>query len=158
LIFQNTPFYLSHQGLNDFVIQSLIGQAYATLCPQLNYISPRLLQSNQVSSTHLRVGFISSHFYDHSIGRILSEYLFTLSEISILTDDLFPSIKEFEIFVFFVDETLQYNENNWRFPFRRREDKITHAFAKKLTSQRFIHLPDNWRSFGRKLKFTDWMC
>ncbi len=51
---------------------------YLALCPELNYISNHLLEKN--NNDIINIGFISSHFYDHSIGRILFETIYFIQK------------------------------------------------------------------------------
>jgi hypothetical protein len=143
----STPFHLSHQGLNDKNIQILLSSAYTTLCPSLNYISPRLTHFSSsspagTSPRTLRIGFISSHFYDHSIGRIFSELFLILNTIEILVEP----VREEEIYldfkVFFIDQSLEYGDD-WRFPTSKRYDSISGRLFEALGKERFIFLPND---------------
>lgn len=103
-----TPFHMAHQGLNDLEFQLIYTQVLKTLCPELHYINPslsnhlNLVTSDQSSPRSLRIGFVSNHFFDHSIGRILLELMVVLKEqIAWQTEDSLQ-IKP-EIFVYFID-------------------------------------------------------
>lgn len=100
-----TPFHFAHQGLNDRALQSAIGELYLSLCPDLQYIAPRLAwppRTNTPTEDVLRVGFISLNFYDHSIGKILLETLYSLHASSSSPN----SAVRLQVTVFFVDAQL----------------------------------------------------
>jgi hypothetical protein len=155
----STPFHLSHQGLNDKKIQILLSSAYTTLCPSLNYLAPRLRQLPSSSTTAagggagitprtLRIGFISSHFFDHSIGRMFSELFLMLSQIVILDEPIRGEEIYFDFKVFFIDQTLEYDDDNgngegWRSPRSKRIDSITGRLYEALGKERFVFLPDD---------------
>ena len=117
-----TPFHLAHQGLDDLALQVTLQAALVAVCPELAYISPRLEQRAQLAEAaaavaasgvvhyqphqqqqqqqpqrRRRVGFISSHFYHHSVGKIL------LETISFMVLD--PDVA-LDIVVFFVDRSM----------------------------------------------------
>ena len=91
------------------------------LCPELDYTSPRLLFNNSIKvegnvdikfvinetsvEKEIHVGFLSSHFYDHSIGRMLYETLYYLQN-----EEADVGIKEKKskivLTVFFIDALL----------------------------------------------------
>ena len=77
-----TGFYLAHQGLNDRRVQEQLYRLYEALAPDLRYIAPHLLlppSPAAVPGRVLRVGFLSSHLMDHSVGRILFDSVYFLS-------------------------------------------------------------------------------
>lgn len=115
------------------------------LCPSLNYISPRLASVDPSSvsmSKSLRIGFISAHFYDHSIGRMLAEMFLLMNDISSLFEPVNGGVLSFDYKVFFIDQTLTY-DGHWREPTSKRIDSISGQLLDKLGSDRFIFLPDN---------------
>ena len=61
-----TLFYLSYQGLND----RLVHETCAFLCSGSgqDYVKPR--KGRRDSKSKLKVGFISPHFYLHTIGKV----------------------------------------------------------------------------------------
>lgn len=104
----STPFYLAHQGLNDRPFMELLSTVFSKICPELHYIAPHLLlpssssilsssssSSSSVSKSStgaairgdkIKVGFISNHFFDHSIGRIMMNTIrFVDSDTDIMT-------------------------------------------------------------------------
>ncbi len=104
-----TPFHMAHQGLNDLEFQLIYTQVLKTLCPELHYINPslsnhlNLVTSDQSSQRPLKIGFVSNHFFDHSIGRILLELMVVMKEqIAWQTGKEYLQIKP-EIFVYFID-------------------------------------------------------
>ena len=85
MVFSYTHFHMSHQGLNDKAFQSALSNVYLKLCPDLNYTASFLVNPTLKSPQRLmRVAFVSTHFCDHSIGRILFETLFFLKQIGTL--------------------------------------------------------------------------
>lgn len=104
---------MSHQGMNDRPLQNVLSHLYQWLSPDLNYLAghlnsvldrkvehlqpPKKLLNNPAAHGKIRVGFLSSKFFDHSIGRIMFETIFYLSRL--------PQIQVFVIFV----ESLQFN-------------------------------------------------
>jgi hypothetical protein len=91
----------------------------------------------------LRIGFISSHFYDHSIGRILSELFLFLNNIARYSDSDMGLEISLELRVFFIDQTLQYEDGDWRHPTSKRVDAISGPLFERLGPERFIFLPDD---------------
>jgi hypothetical protein len=77
------PFYLSHQGLNDRILQERFASLYVKLCPGIQFVAPHLVPpSSELGAGNrqkrIQLGFVSSLFYDHSIGRIMSEVMLYL--------------------------------------------------------------------------------
>jgi predicted O-linked N-acetylglucosamine transferase (SPINDLY family) len=68
-----TPFYLAHQGLNDKDIQILVANIFKYLSKDLTYVAPHV--TKKARGRTVRIGFISNHFRDHSIGRIMIEVM-----------------------------------------------------------------------------------
>ena len=65
-------FFLAYQGLNDRDLQVRLADMAALACPDLLFIAPHCRQPRPVSrkSGRLRVGFLSSNFYNHTIGKL----------------------------------------------------------------------------------------
>eukprot|EP01041_Mallomonas_annulata_P002642 gene2642-5184_t len=166
-----TPFHLSHHGLNDKDFQIALYNAYNALCPDLNYISPHLLpqQSQEQEESKeckqrlhpigsierpLKIAFVSSHFYDHSIGRTLAETIVFLNQKqydnptnnvnnNINVNEPLPpfgnSILNLNLYlnlsVFLIDQSLTRMN-------KKRTDLITNVFE-NILGNRFIHVIDN---------------
>lgn len=123
-----TPFYLAHQGLNEKETQSILYDLYSTLCPDLIYFAPHLLPGGKITSSAatepgaargdkseqslevktIKVGFASTHFHDHSIGRILFESIYSLFKYQ--RDEAYYELNGvaylIEIFVFEIDSSI----------------------------------------------------
>lgn len=135
-----TFFRLPHQGLNDRDINIAITHLYDALCHDFSYISPRLRHERETPSTVLdftspsrvikqkmkskfRVGFVSSHFFHHSIGRMLIEVVHFMMD-AIATEERF---RHFEIYAFFM-----------KGPTQTYDDELTAAFENVLKGE--IHV------------------
>ena len=59
-----TNFYLSYHGLPNRDLNSKVAAFYQRACPSLSWEAPASARSGRI-----RVGFISRHLYDHSIGK-----------------------------------------------------------------------------------------
>lgn len=99
--FSATPFHLSHQGLNDRDVQLALSEVFSSLTPELYFRAPHLhggggggglnLVPNRVGTTaheSFKIGFISSHFFEHSIGRILVGLIDRMSDTLIQSEAL----------------------------------------------------------------------
>jgi hypothetical protein len=74
---------------------------FAQICPDLLYVAPRLAASSiQSQNKKIRIGFISTNFFDHSIGKIMIELFYYLQ----LRGDSSSVI--FEFFIFQIDKSL----------------------------------------------------
>lgn len=173
-----TAFYLAHQGLNDHLIQSKIATIHRTICPELNYMSPNIRPypiynihnyrqmkrfpnsasdnndsiNSQIKPLHkVRVGFVSTFFIDHSIGRILIELIIMLNRLqnqpnSRYTKRLMHELQinlnievefELELYVFLIDDSIEFNANNE--VVYKREDIVTNALE-ELLGDRFVRI------------------
>lgn len=67
-----TPFYLAYQGQNDRADVELLAALYRQACPSLSYTAPHC-QTRYLGADgrRIKVGFISSYFYQHTIGRLM---------------------------------------------------------------------------------------
>lgn len=115
----------------------------------LNYISPHLKlshseQKNIHSNKIYKIGFLSTHFYDHSIGKILLQLLI-YSQFSIISDDKSMRDISKEIFVYFIDEKYSnYDEllqSQW---YHLLENDPIYLNLKEKLGSRFIHLPNQF--------------
>jgi predicted O-linked N-acetylglucosamine transferase (SPINDLY family) len=68
-----TGFWLPYHGLNDKDLQCLIARLYEQACPALGYVAPHC--ASVLRSPRRRVGFLSRHFFDHSVGAWFSRLI-----------------------------------------------------------------------------------
>jgi len=136
-----TPFHIAHQGLNDLDVQAALVHVFDVLCPELSsFFAPHLLfvPREAQAKRAARVGFLSSHFYDHSIGRILYEMVYFLHE---------KEQQDVEVFVFFLDASLPRHEGEdvylQRGNMSARNDIITQGLLDLLGPRGFVRVPDN---------------
>lgn len=64
---RSTIFYLAYQNHNDLEIQTAVSEFYRTISEPLNFTADFKLR-NLDSRKVIRVGFISEHFFRHTIG------------------------------------------------------------------------------------------
>ena len=143
-----TPFHLSHQGLNDKSVQVLLSEAFSTLCPELLHTAANLPPpaDKPAFRASLRIGFISAHFFEHSIGRILIGLIERMNSIHLVVDEGLPASKV-EVFVFSVDRSLasdipaeDISSLQSRLP--RDGDQIVSLLSATI-GDRYFRLPDN---------------
>ena len=65
-----TNFYLAYQGHDDRTLQEKTARFYARACPSLNYVSPEPGVAGVPRRRPIRVGFVSMHLRDHTIGKL----------------------------------------------------------------------------------------
>ena len=65
-----TNFFLAYQGLDDRVLQEKTARLYAQACPSLDYVAPVLGSGRSESRGRVRIGFVSLHLRDHTIGKL----------------------------------------------------------------------------------------
>lgn len=127
MVLTSTPFHAAHQGLNDLKFQQTVVAAFSQLCPELNYVAPRLVRSTANQSKieplagsveKIKVGFVSSHLHQHSIGKILHESICSLES------------DEVEVTVFLLNRGHQHVA-----------DEITEHFEACLGEISFVRLP-----------------
>lgn len=77
--------------VND--VQEAMAQLLLSVCPSLHYQAPHChpLLPSSIHSRPLRVGFLSHHLYDHSIGRMWAHLLLNLANSSSLEIHVFSS-------------------------------------------------------------------
>lgn len=63
-----TNFYLSYHGLNNRELHRKVARLYQRACPSLLWTAPHCAEA-QPTSRKIRVGFISRHMYNHSVGK-----------------------------------------------------------------------------------------
>ena len=92
-------FYLVYQGLDDREVQEKIARIYRSSCSNKSYQK----ESFNPVGDNIRVGFVSAHFHNHTIGKLtrglianLSREEFSVSVFSIepKDDDIASRIKE----------------------------------------------------------------
>ena len=71
-------FYLAYQGRNDASIQTRIAQFYLRACPELAWNAPNCLVP-RASRRRLKIGIVSAHLGDHTIGKL---YLGIIQKLS----------------------------------------------------------------------------
>ena len=85
-----TNFYLAYHGADNRDLQVKIATLYMTACPSLLYVSPHCKDSKGVEKPRkIKIGFISSDFYDIAIGKHFRGVIANLSR------------ELFEVYVFF---------------------------------------------------------
>ncbi len=64
-------FYLPYQGHNDRDLQVKLARLYAGACPELRFAAPHTeTRTAWRPDARLRVGFVSKHLRDHTIGKL----------------------------------------------------------------------------------------
>jgi predicted O-linked N-acetylglucosamine transferase (SPINDLY family) len=63
-------FQLAYHGLDDRAIQEKLAKVYLNGCPSLAWTAPHCQRPRDASRHHIRIGFISTHFYNHTIGKL----------------------------------------------------------------------------------------
>jgi len=75
-----TPFHMAHQGLNDAPFQRALAEAIHALSPDVYHVAERLRSGPPPPHRDrpLRVGIISAHMGQHSIGKMFIELFVNL--------------------------------------------------------------------------------
>eukprot|EP01034_Spumella_vulgaris_P025745 gene25745-32234_t len=139
----STPFHMAHQGIDDRPLMVALSTAFTTLCPELLYVNSEIKTERQLDYSQqsngdnnatpiLKLAFLSSHFFDHSIGRILVEMFTHMNGVSIQRDGVAHRI---QVMVFFVDHRLGEGEVASTDP----NDAITSAIHSTF-KENFVHL------------------
>lgn len=141
----STPFHISHQGLNDKELQIILYKIYYAICPELFYLSSHL-RKNDVSidnnNNHkiIKIGILSSHFNNHSVGKMMVELIHFIhfAHINYKNEDI-----KFELFIYYLDKTIPFSItieeiNNLSFPF----DAVTN-YVMSIVGKNFQRLPEN---------------
>lgn len=66
----NLVFYLVYQGMNDRQPMSDLAGLFGRAVPSLRYTAPHCLAPDAAENRPIRVGFISNHFFNHTIARL----------------------------------------------------------------------------------------
>ena len=65
-------FYLAYHGLNDRDIQTKLARFYESICPSLAFVAPHCNGKSEDKVTgRIRIGFISRHFRNHTVGQYM---------------------------------------------------------------------------------------
>ena len=64
-----TNFYFAYQDVNDIELQSLTAKFYLSACPKLGWTAPHCSALATPSDGRLRIGFVSSSLFEHTIGK-----------------------------------------------------------------------------------------
>ena len=64
-----TNFYFAYQGVNDRALQSLTAKFYLGACPELGLVAPHCASPARPSSSRLKIGFVSTSLFQHTIGK-----------------------------------------------------------------------------------------
>ena len=66
-----TAFYLAYHGQDDRALHEKIAALHLHACPSLAYVAPHCAAPRRrAGDDRLRVGFVSRHLHDHSIGNV----------------------------------------------------------------------------------------
>ena len=82
------PFLLAYHGLDDRPIMETLGKIYRSASPSLNFAAKHCVGYRKPAGRRLRIGFVSTHFYNHTIGRLNERLMVDLPR------------ERFEVFVF----------------------------------------------------------
>jgi predicted O-linked N-acetylglucosamine transferase (SPINDLY family) len=89
-----TNFYLSYHGLSNRELHRKVAALYERACPALRWTAPHC-EDPKPPRGKIRVGFISRHLYDHSIGKTTRGLLEKLSREQFEVYSLFaPPVRE----------------------------------------------------------------
>ncbi|MBV9125417.1 MAG: tetratricopeptide repeat protein, partial [Planctomycetes bacterium] len=72
-------FFLAYQGLNDRAIQADLAALYARAAPDLGYVAPHCVPGTAARTGPIRIGFLSTFFYHHTIAKLNLGYIRHLS-------------------------------------------------------------------------------
>ncbi len=83
-----TNFYLAYQNMNNAKLQAKIAKLHIKSCPKLSWISPNC-RTKKRSGGKIKIGFISTYFRNHSVGKLMVGLILNLPresfEIFIIT-------------------------------------------------------------------------
>ncbi|HVN28047.1 MAG TPA: tetratricopeptide repeat protein [Candidatus Binataceae bacterium] len=74
-----TNFYFAYQGVNDLELQSLTAKFYLSACPKLGWTAPHCSSPSSANGSRLKIGFVSSSLYEHTIGKFYQGIIRELS-------------------------------------------------------------------------------
>src|SRR5208283_1867859 len=64
-----TNFYFAYQDVNDIELQSLTAKFYLNACPKLGWTAPHCSAPTPAADGRLRIGFVSTSLFRHTIGK-----------------------------------------------------------------------------------------
>ena len=64
-----TNFHFAYEGVNDRELQSLTAKFYLSACPKLDWTAPHCLMPHDPRAPRVRIGFVSSNLFQHTIGK-----------------------------------------------------------------------------------------
>jgi len=70
-----TGFYLAYHNENDVEIVKKLAHTYLEKCPSLSSTPANVDQCSREAKTKYRIGFLSYHFYDHTIGKLYRGFI-----------------------------------------------------------------------------------
>jgi predicted O-linked N-acetylglucosamine transferase (SPINDLY family) len=74
-----TTFYLAYHGQDDRALHERVAALHLRACPSLAYVAPHCAAPRRrAGRDRLRVGFVSRHLHDHSIGNVTRGLIATL--------------------------------------------------------------------------------
>jgi len=86
-----TNFFLSYHNEDNREIMEDIAELYMDACPKLMFEAAHCRQSGKRRDKHLRIGFLSSFFCEHTIGKLSHGFIEHLSrELFVVTVFRFP--------------------------------------------------------------------
>ena len=66
-----TNFFLAYQNRNNCDLQKSIAQLHLSSCPALSWTAPHCVERVSRNGRKIRVGFLSTYFRRHSVGRMM---------------------------------------------------------------------------------------
>lgn len=77
---KGTRFYLAYQGMNDRELQLKLARLHEQACPSLLYVAPHCQAAGSpAEGRKIKIGFVSAHLKDHTIGRLTAGIIANLS-------------------------------------------------------------------------------
>jgi protein O-GlcNAc transferase len=74
-------FYLAYQGFEDREIETRLARFYERVCPALHYAAPHCRTGKPpVDGRKIRIGFLSRHLKDHTVGKYMKGILAHLNK------------------------------------------------------------------------------
>ena len=111
LLGTTTNFMAVYQGLDDRRYQEAIANFFRTNCPSLSYRAPHLEQRPGVNSsqTKIRIGFVSTNFYNHTVGKLFRGIIAELNS-AVFDVFVFGGEEKDEIALFIKNNCYQFDE------------------------------------------------
>ncbi|MDP6174502.1 MAG: hypothetical protein QGF09_10070, partial [Rhodospirillales bacterium] len=70
-----TNFALAYHGLDDRALQESLARLYLAACPALGFVAPHCREDPRQQCERPRIGFVSSFFRAHTIGRLFGRLI-----------------------------------------------------------------------------------